>query len=218
MRKTAQPGRRALISQRTGRRRVRQAALAALATLTLALPGLVSAEGLAGHWRLNEALTRELQPPQKGSTSSTSGFGQPMVVVGGMPVPVPGTSAPQAGIGGPSPDPMVMRTVELSVTPAGDELLLEFAGVGTERLRRGNVQGQKSKWTERKLTTGYETTTRKVSQTWEVDRDGRLLVTVKLNPDHGKTQTHKRVFDRVVVGQGDPPTPESEAGPERQAP
>jgi hypothetical protein len=195
-----------------------QAALAALATLALALPGLAWADGLAGHWRLNEALTRELQPPQKGSTSSTSGFGQPTVVVGGMPVPLPGTSAPQAGIGGPSPDPMVMRTVELSVTPAGEELLLEFAGVGSERLRRGNVQGLKSRWNERKLTTGYETTTRKVSQTWEVDRDGRLVVTVKLNPDHGKTQTHKRVFDRVAPGQGASAAPGSEAGREPRAP
>jgi len=197
---------------------VLRAALATLATLALALPGLASAEGLDGHWRLNEALTRELQPPQKGSTSSTSGFGQPMVVVGGMPVPLPGTSSPQAGIGGPSPDPMVMRTVELSVTSAGEELLLDFAGVGRERLRRGNVQGLKSRWNERKLTTSYETTTRKVSQTWEVDRNGRLLVTVKLNPDHGKTQTHKRVFDRVPVGQGDSAAPGAEAEPERLAP
>jgi hypothetical protein len=141
-----------------------------------------------------------------------------MVVVGGMPVPLPGTSAPQAGIGGPSPDPMVMRTVELSVTPAGEELLLEFAGVGSERLRRGNVQGLKSRWNERKLTTGYETTTRKVSQTWEVDRNDRLVVTVKLNPDHGKTQTHKRVFDRVAPGTATPATPDSAAGPARQAP
>jgi len=184
----------------------------------LALPGLASADALAGHWRLNEALTRELQPPQKGSTSSTSGFGQPTVVVGGMPVPLPGSSAPQAGIGGPSPDPMVMRTVELTVTPAGDELQLEFAGVGSERLRRGNVQGLKSRWNERKLTTGYETTTRKVSQTWEVDRNGRLVVTVKLNPDHGKTQTHKRVFDRVTVGQSEQAAPPSAAGSEGEAP
>jgi hypothetical protein len=175
-----------------------RSALIALTVAALGLPGLAAAEGLAGRWRINDALTRELQPAQKGSTSSTSGIGQPMIVVGGMPVPVPGTSAPQPGLGGASPDPMVLRSTELSVTPQGEELLLEFPGVGSERLRRGNVQGLKSRWNDRKLTTGYETTTRKVDQTWEVDRDGRLIVTVKLNPNHGKTQTHKRVFDRVA--------------------
>jgi hypothetical protein len=177
------------------RARLSNVLLVALALL--AMSGTATADGLAGHWRLNDALTRELQPAQKAASGSTSGFGQPVVVVGGMPVPLPGTSAPQPGLGGPSPDPMVMRCAELTVTPAGEELLLEFHGVGSERLRRGNVQGLKSRWNDRKLTTRYATTTRTVSQTWEVNRDGRLVVTVKLNPDHGKTQTHKRVFDRI---------------------
>jgi len=153
--------------------------------------------GLAGHWRLNEALTREVQPENKGSASTSSGLPQPMIVVGGMPLPVPGTAAPRPGLGGASPDPMVVRSNELTVTPVGEEIALEFTGVGSDRLRRGNNQGVVSRWNERKLTTHYRTTTRKVSQTWEVRRDGRLLVTVKLNPDHGKTQTYKRVFDRV---------------------
>jgi len=177
----------------------RAAALAVLFACVVALPAAAGADaGLAGHWRLNEALTRQVQPENKGSTSTSSGFPQPMIVVGGMPLPVPGTAAPQPGLGGASPDPMVMRCVELTVAPAGEELALEFSGVGSDRLRRGNNQGVVSRWSERRLTTHYRTTTRKVSQTWEIRRDGRLLVTVKLNPDHGKTQTHKRVFDRVA--------------------
>ena len=177
----------------------RAAALAVLFACVVALPAAAGADaGLAGHWRLNEALTREVQPENKGSTSTSSGFPQPMIVVGGMPLPVPGTAAPQPGLGGASPDPMVMRCAELTVAPAGEELALEFFGVGSDRLRRGNNQGVVSRWSERRLTTHYRTTTRKVSQTWEIRRDGRLLVTVKLNPDQGKTQTHKRVFDRVA--------------------
>jgi len=166
--------------------------------LVLALPGAaIAADTLAGRWRINDALTREHAPPERGSTSTSSGMPRPVIAVGGMPIPVPGASAPQPGLGGSSPDPMVMRCTELTVTPAGEELQLEFHGAGSDRLRRGRHQGVNSRWNERKLTTSYETTTRKVSQTWEVDRDGRLLVTVKLNPDQGKTQTHKRVFDRV---------------------
>jgi hypothetical protein len=164
----------------------------------LALPA-AAAGGLAGHWRINDAMTRAAQPEQKVSKSpSSGGFSGPMVVVGGMPIPAPGSTEVQPGLGGASPDPMVMRCSELTITPAGDTLALEFPGVGSDRLRRGDDQGVRSRWNERKLTTSYRTTTRKVSQTWELDGADHLLVTVKINPDNGRTQTHKRVFDRVV--------------------
>ena len=43
----------------------------------------------------------------------------------------------------------------------------------------------------------YATTSRKVSRTFEIQQDGRLLVTVKLDPNRAKAAVHKRVFDRV---------------------
>ena len=62
---------------------------------------------------------------------------------------------------------------------------------------KGNVQGTKTRWNQRKLTTRYATTSRKVSRTFEIQQDGRLLVTVKLDPNRAKAAVHKRVFDRV---------------------
>lgn len=152
--------------------------------------------GLAGRWAVNDALTRELQPPDRGPATASRGLPRPSISVGGMPIPGTTPSAP-AGVGGSAPDPMVLRCTELTLAPAGDAVTLTFHGVGSDRLQRGRHQGVVSRWSERKLTTHYDTTSRRVSQTFEVDRDDRLLVTVKLNPKQGKTLVHKRVFDRL---------------------
>ena len=184
-------------TERAGKRAACARVVVLALFLTLPMTAGAAAGLLAGHWRINDAATREAEPVTKNSTPSTSGFSRPVVAVGGMPVPMPGSSEVQPGLGGASPEPMVMRCTELTITPAGDELRLEFQGVGSDRLRRGNDQGEVSRWNEHKLTTHYETTTRKVSQTWEVGDDGRLLVTVKLNPDQGRTETHMRIFDRI---------------------
>lgn len=167
----------------------------------LAPPALAGAatpaDGIAGHWRINAELTRALEPVERKSSATTGGFGRPTVAVGGMPIPLPGGQGPQTGLGGSAPDPRIMRCTEVSIAPEGDTIAIDYGATGFERLRRGNDQGRKSRWNTRSLETRYETTTRKVSQEFEIDRDGRLLVTVKLNPDHGRTVTHKRVFDRA---------------------
>ena len=73
-----------------------------------------------------------------------------------------------------------------------------YGGGRSDTLKRGNDQGLVSRWSARKLTTRYETTSRKVSQVYQVRRDGTLLVTVKLNPKRGPTVVHKRVFERAI--------------------
>ena len=47
------------------------------------------------------------------------------------------------------------------------------------------------------LSTDYESTSRKVTRTLEIQKDGRLLMSVKINPKKGKTRRFKRVFDRT---------------------
>jgi hypothetical protein len=150
---------------------------------------------LHGRWMLNEALTAEAQPdgPKRGRTSSN--LPQASVSVGGMPLPRSGNALPT--VAGNPQDPKVLRSAELIIEPLGDDLQLRFTSLGTETLKRGNDQGLVSRWSARKLTTRYETTSRKVSQVYEVRRDGHLLVTVKLNPNQGPSVTHKRVFERV---------------------
>ncbi|MXW51007.1 MAG: hypothetical protein F4X81_12695 [Gammaproteobacteria bacterium] len=69
--------------------------------------------------------------------------------------------------------------------------------VGSEELRPGAYRGMRSQWSRRKLTSNYESTTRKVKRSLEVGRDGRLLMSVTINPRKGKTLRYKRVFDRA---------------------
>lgn len=169
--------------------------LLALAALLLPTAALADAT-LIGRWVLNEELTAEVAPKQSRRTSAAGGP-RATVSVGGMPLPGTSTALPQ--VAGTARDPGVLRCSVLTIESRGDNLHLDYQGVGSDTLKRGNDQGLVSRWGARKLTTGYETTSRKVSQTYQVQRDGRLLVTVKLNPNTGPTVVHKRVFDPVTA-------------------
>ncbi|MFP6815404.1 MAG: hypothetical protein VB948_07640 [Pseudomonadales bacterium] len=175
-------------------------------TLTIAAVGLVvtlligtaaaDSPGLIGSWTLNNELTLEVQPEGK-QTSRWGGNSsvRPTISVGGMPIPTGGSSQGQYS-SAPTRDPKVLSCAELGIEHVGDDVHLTYVGVGSETLTPGNVQGTRTSFSQRKLTSRYETTTRKVSKTFELRKDGRLLVTVKLNPKQGATVVHKRVFDR----------------------
>ncbi len=176
------------------------AAVAAIgaAGVGAAAPGTAGESGLGGRWVLNEALTREVQPEVRERRSLFDDMPRATVSVGGVPLPRAGTPPPT---GGSAPDPKVLRTRELVIEPQGDgaqaRLHLAYGNAGSETLKRGNHQGLISRWSDDRLTSRYQTTSRKVSQVFEIRDDGRLLVTVKLDPNRGPTLIHKRVFDRA---------------------
>lgn len=168
-----------------------------LALLTLTPPALGKPSKLEGHWVLNPALTAEAQPEQPPSSSRTDNLPRPHISVGGMPLPRPDGGGPPVPSGSAA-DPKVLRSNELTITAAADDLRLEFsgaAGASSETLVQGNQQGLVSRWNATRLTSRYETLSRKVSQTFEVRKDGRLLVTVRLDPNDGRAVVYKRVFD-----------------------
>lgn len=171
--------------------------MALLATVTLLMSvAAVADTPLLGRWQLNAERTAEMQPKQSRRTSSAGGP-RASVSVGGMPLP--GTNTALPAVAGTARDPGVLRCTELIIESRGETLHLGYQGVGADTLKRGNDQGLVSRWGARKLTTHYETTSRKVSQAYQVQRDGSLLVTVKLNPNTGPTVVHKRVFDPVTT-------------------
>lgn len=149
---------------------------------------------LAGEWILNHELSREVQPDGPEQSGLLNRLPNASISVGGMPLPSVGGGRPPPVPGNPR-DPKVLRSTELRIEPAGEALRLDFGAAGSDTLQRGNDQGLVSRWSKRKLTSRYETTSRKVSQTYEVRRDGRLLVTVRLKPNQGPAVVHKRVFD-----------------------
>ena len=166
-----------------------------LLALGLASYGVAESPGLIGNWTLNNDLTREVQPAGKETHRMSGTSVRPSISVGGMPLPTGGGAQGEYS-SAPSRDPKVLSCSELGIEHVGDDIMLTYLGVGSETLSPGNVQGTRTSFSQRKLTSKYQTTTRKVSKTFEMRSDGRLLVTVKLNPNQGKTIVHKRVFDR----------------------
>ncbi|MDH3642325.1 MAG: hypothetical protein OES38_09530 [Gammaproteobacteria bacterium] len=176
------------------------ARISGLSSLTIIIAlvgGWASADspGLIGDWRLNNELTSEVQPRGKDTHSGGLNSVRPSISVGGIPLPTGGGSQGEFS-NAPAHDPKVLRCAELTIEHEGEAIRFTYQGAGGETLKPGNVQGTRTRIADRKLTSSYQTTTRKVSKTFELRDDGRLLVTVKLNPKRGATVVHKRVFDR----------------------
>lgn len=152
---------------------------------------------LVGAWTLNVERTKAVQPDN--STSSWwEGLGgrfSTSVTVGGIPVPTGGQD-PQQQVSEPG-SPQMLRCHAFSIEQLEDSLLLTYEGVGSELVKPGAYRGMRSQWGRRKLSSNYESTTRKVKRTLEVGKDGRLLMSVTINPHKGKTRRFKRIFDRA---------------------
>ena len=165
----------------------------------LGLAGAVKADDLqlVGAWRLNVERTEAVQPDNSKTSwwEGLDGRVSTSVTVGGIPVPVGGPQA-QAQVSNPA-NPKMLRCHSFTIERLDESLLLTYEGVGSETLKPGSYRGMRSQWNSRKLTSNYESTTRRVTRTLEVGRDGRLLMSVTINPRRGKTKRFKRVFDRA---------------------
>ena len=152
---------------------------------------------LVGAWALNVERTEAVQPDNSNSHwwEGLGGNFSTSVSVGGIPVPT-GSPGPEPELGSPGP-PQMLRCQAFTVERLDDSLLLTYQGVGSEELKPGAYRGMRSQWSRRKLTSNYESTTRKVKRSLEVQRDGSLLMSVTINPRKGKTLRYKRVFDRA---------------------
>ncbi len=173
------------------------AAVFACALSLMSPPLWAQPVALFGTWRLNNELTTDVQDSRSGPDLSMGNVST-SVSVGGIPLPTGRNNPPGDYANLPSKDPDVLRCSEMTIEPLADAVQLTYQGVGSETLSKGNVQGTRTTWSKSKLTTRYATTSRKVSRTFAVRDDGRLLVTVKLNPTRAKAALHKRIFDRVA--------------------
>lgn len=153
---------------------------------------------LAGTWTVNVQLSQAAQPDNANARwyEGLSGNFSTSVSVGGIPVPVGGNNPTPEGTGG-IPNPDMLRCQSFTIEITGDDMFLTYAEVGKEHLRQGHYRGRRNKWTNTNLSTNYESTSRKVTRTLEVQKDGRLMMSVKINPKKGKTRRFVRIFDRV---------------------
>ena len=176
----------------------RPPALVLLLGLAACLPLQVRAgeTQLLGTWTVNIERTREVQPDNANVRwwEGLEGNFSTGVYVGGVPVPVGGGAKPEGDAGIPNPE--MLRCQSFSVQRNEHGLLLTYHGVGEEKIRSGAYRGLHSAWSGRKLTSDYESTTRKVKRSLEIRKDGSLLMSVTINPRKGKTRRFKRVFER----------------------
>lgn len=159
--------------------------------------GAAPPEWLLGDWVLNNELTQAEQAKVKNKSGGTGGGFSSSVSIGG--IPLPGSGSAQSGPGGTAKDPEVLRCREMTISSQGEGLLFDFKDAGKELMKRGNNKGRVTKWNKRKLTSRYETTSRKVDRQFEVADDGRILVTVKIKPNRSARITQKRVFERPAA-------------------
>ncbi len=180
--------------------------------LTFLFTSLTLAAGresaITGTWVINHALTEEIAPDfDKGSLFDGLGGGQVSVSVMGMPVPR-NEPAQRTSIGSPR-DPDVLACLEMILQENGGRMVATYQEVGEEEFIRGEFRGRTSNWTHKSLVQNYKTTERKVSKTYELRSDGRLLVTVVVKPKKDKKRVYKRVFERAT-GKAEPVKGESE--------
>ena len=168
---------------------------------SLALAG-ARESAITGTWIINHELTEEIAPDfDKGSLLDGLGGGQVSVSVMGIPLPR-NEPAQRTSIGSPR-DPDVLSCQEMILQETGGRMIATYQQVGEEEFIRGEFRGRTSNWSNKSLVQNYKTTERKVSKTYEIRSDGRMLVTVVVKPKKDKKRVYKRVFERAT-GKAEP--------------
>jgi len=181
---------------------MREFLLLGILVLSSFVHGAERTSALLGTWVINHELTEEVAPEFKDS-GLFDNLGGGRVSVSVMGVPLPRSDAqPQASIGSPR-DPDVLSCLEMILQEKGDRLIATYQEVGEEEFIRGEFRGRSSKWGNKSLVQTYKTTERKVSKSYEIRSDGRMLVTVVIKPNKDKKRVFKRVFERATAAGGD---------------
>ena len=163
------------------------------------LPGMSWANGgeWAGDWKLNlEESDKVSISYEKGSGAGRSKVLQNISMsVMGLPLPTRRRTPGQSRMAPKSP--AVLLCNQMQIEPHKDRLALTY-DADKETLRKGHYRGRDTKWSKKKIEQKYKTPDRKVTKTWTLRPDGRLLVEVKINPPKDKARTYRRVFDKAT--------------------
>jgi hypothetical protein len=110
---------------------------------------------------------------------------------------MPSNDAPKEGSEGRVRDPDVLYCKIMSLENIGGIIRVSYGTLSSSEFVPGRHRGRVTRWTGKKLTQSYETTTRKVTQTYQLQKNDNLLVTVKIKSRQAPTRVYKRIFDRV---------------------
>ncbi len=165
-----------------------------------------------GRWKINFEESEKVSISyEEGSGSGRSKILQNMnVSVMGLPLPtLRHRVGPQSSLAPKNPDVLLCTFMDVEV--AKDRVALTYDEGKKETLRKGDYRGRNTKWSKREIKQKYKTPDRKVTKTWRIRDDGRLLVEVKLDPPRDRSRTYRRVFDRVALDDSTATTEPSEA-------
>jgi hypothetical protein len=152
---------------------------------------------LEGRWQLN------LEESDKVAISYKDGSGTGRrnlmqganVSLGGLPLPSMGRIPSQSSMAPKNPSVLMCNTMVIETSE--QRLTLTYDADDKEVMRLGDYRGRSSQWGRKGIKQTYKTPDRKVTKTWSMREDGRLLVEVKLDPPRDRARIYRRVFDRV---------------------
>lgn len=156
--------------------------------------------GLPGDWRINLEETDKVAVKYKDGSGMKGGNFKPTISVMGLPLPSSMRQGPMSGLR--AKDPQVLTCTDMLIAIEEEQVALVYDGRGDEILKKGSYRGRTSNWSKKKIEQKYKTSERSVKKTWTLRKDGRLLVSVKINPRGDKARTFNRVFDRVISDSG----------------
>ena len=151
-----------------------------------------------GQWEINSEATEALREPYKDNSNRKRSRFRSQMSVGGIPMPRSGGQRAMSQL--TAQNPMVLRSSEMAITFKEDgEIHISYIGLGEEILRKGEYRGRKTKWSAKGIKQTYKTTERRVTKIWSLNKQGQLLVEVKIKPNQSKQFVTRVVFDRKSV-------------------
>ena len=174
--------------------------IVSFALLLVAIPTIADEKpSLVGDWTLNRDLTEERRPKVKKAESSRSGFDSRVAVgAGGVLMPIPNNPTGPSAAGATGNLPKILACQQLSVTQQGSDIVVTCPQMLEPRnFVVGRIHGRTVKWSTRKLTEKYSSTSRRVTHTFNLERSGLMEITITVKPKRAKKLTYIMVFDRV---------------------
>jgi hypothetical protein len=194
------------------------AGAAAMAAATQKLAPAEAATKLSGTWTLNRELTTGFNAGRgagrrggagRGGNFSMAGMGAPLAQRGGGAGPSTASDASdmtadeRAAMTAMRELQTIADVVTIKATPtdiAFEDARGQRSYVLDGKIVRVKVAGTdvsvKSRWDKAIVKQEFSTTSSKLTQTWDVDENGRLVMTAKIESLRLRTPEQKAVFDR----------------------
>ena len=156
---------------------------------------------LVGDWQLNRDLTEERRPKVKKTQPSRSGFGSNVAVgAGGVLMPVPKRQGGPSAGGATANLPKILACQELTLVQQGSDIVVTCPQMLEPRkFVIGKIHGRTVRWSNRKLTEKYSSTSRRVTHEFNLERSGVMEIKITVKPKGAKRLTYILVFDPVPV-------------------